>query len=122
MAAMAAELDTGIWIVAAHRYVRLRRRYWRFFFGAFLVGLLMACLTGALDPAPEGAASAVLGCVAVVGFLACWVGALVSWIGLIRFECPRCEGSFVMTWWGSWPGNRCKHCGLDLRAAAMAEE
>jgi hypothetical protein len=32
------------------------------------------------------------------------------------FRCPRCAKRFAVSWWNSWPTNRCKHCGLDLFA------
>ena len=56
----------------------------------------------------------ILTVVLVVGWLACWVGVLLHWLALVRFRCPRCGNQFTISWWSSWPTNRCKHCDLDL--------
>jgi hypothetical protein len=55
-----------------------------------------------------------------LGFLTCWAVGSATWIWLLRFRCPRCGKRFIVTWWSSWPSDRCKHCALDLGPAKMA--
>ena len=46
------------------------------------------------------------------------LGMFIFSLDLRNFRCPRCEKRFTVSWWNSWPTNRCKHCRLDLIAAA----
>ena len=108
-----SELDTSEWKDASRRYLRLRRLWWRCWFG----GIALFAVLGTplfvfkqMNPLLQGAIGTVLG----VGFLGCWVGCVVAWFGLVTLRCPRCGGRVMMSWWSSWPTNRCKHCGLYL--------
>jgi len=115
-----SDLDTKTWIEAARSYVRLRRRYWRCLLGmtALLVvfGAPISAFEHELNPYVRG----ILLSLFTVAWCACWVGGVVTWFTLIGFRCPRCGKQFIMSWWSSWPGNRCKHCDLDLSPAAIA--
>ena len=120
-ASQMAALDTRTWIAAARRYMRLRRRYWFCFVGVFAVcatlGTPLFVFGDDLHPAVRG----VLFTVLFVGFLACWLGSIVTWFTLLAFRCPRCGNRFLLSWTATtWPGSHCKHCRLDLRPAAMA--
>jgi hypothetical protein len=117
-----SDLEAKTWIEAAQSYVRLRRRYWRCFFG--MPGLLVLLVFGAAISAFEhGLSPSVRGILLslfIVAWCACWLGSLVTWFTLVGFRCPRCGKRFIMSWWSSWPSDRCKHCGLDLGPTAMA--
>ena len=51
----------------------------------------------------------------------CWIVSAVSWLMLMAFRCPRCGNHFMWSAGTSWPTNQCKHCGLDLGPASMAD-
>jgi hypothetical protein len=114
------DLDTRTWIEAARRYVRLRRRYWRSTFGAVALFAVFGTPLFVMDQKLHSTLRGVLGSILGVGFLACWLGGVVSWFELRSFRCPRCGNQFIVSWTNTWPTNCCKHCGLDLRPAAMA--
>jgi len=115
-------LDTKTWIDAARSYARLRRRYWRCLLGMpvllVVFGPPIAAFERELNPCVRG----ILLSSFIVAWCACWVGGVGTWFALIGFRCPRCGKRFIMSWWSSWPTNRCKHCGLDLGPAAKATE
>ena len=114
-------LDTRAWIAAAKRFVRLRRRFWLSFVGGWLVFGIFGLPLFLLDDGMNGVVRGILSGITFVGGSGCWLGATVAWHHLSTFRCPRCESTFVMSWTShSFPTSRCKHCGLDLRAAAMA--
>jgi 4-amino-4-deoxy-L-arabinose transferase-like glycosyltransferase len=109
-----AQVDTQDWIAAARQYRQLRRQCWRSFAGfiatAAVVGLPLAAWGDQMNPMVRD----VLGVALLIALVACFAGAVTAWIALLRSRCPRCQGSFVLAWWGSWPTSRCRHCGLDL--------
>ncbi len=115
------DLDTAMLVEAAGSYLRLRRYYWRFFLGMPALLVVLGTPTFAfekeLNSIVRGIALALIG----VGWYACWLGALFTWLRLGRFRCPRCENRFMVTWWIRWPTDCCMHCGLNLRLAALAK-
>jgi hypothetical protein len=122
------ELDTSTYLDAARSYTQLRRRYWRFFLGMPALALLL--YLGAIISAVrlernsivpgKNPIATVLTVLFVVAWLTSWLGSFATGIALKRFRCPRCGKRFTLAWWGSWPGNRCKHCDLDLGPSAIA--
>lgn len=102
------------WADAARRYAVLRRGYWRFFLGGVAVfaafGAPLLAFGHRLDPSVVVAIAVPMG----AAFLACYLGAFVTWARLVRFRCPRCGGRFVLAPSSSWPATGCKHCGLEL--------
>jgi len=117
------DLDANIVADAARRYTGLRRRYWR----SLLVGIplisgagLFGMFEGEFGPLLNPVIGRVLVVSVVAGFLTCWVGGVVTWSSLMRFRCPRCGKRFILSWYSSWPTNRCKHCQLDLGPVAVA--
>jgi DNA-directed RNA polymerase subunit RPC12/RpoP len=116
-------LDTETRIEASRSYVRLRRRYWRRLLRmpALLVVFVVVMALFAVfkydrNPYARGTLNSLL----VVAWFACWLRGVVTWYKLIGFRCPRCGKRFMMSWWSSWPGNRCKHCDLGPSAMAAA--
>jgi len=118
-----SDLDTKTRIEASRSYVRLRRRYWRYLLGmpalvvVFVVG---AAMIAVFKHDREPYARGILNSLFAVAWCGCCVGGVVTWFKLIGFRCPQCGKRFIMSWWSSWPGNRCKHCELDLGPSAMA--
>jgi hypothetical protein len=122
------DLDTSTYLDAARSYTRLRRLFWRFFLGMPALALLL--YLGAIISAVrlarntivpgKNAIATVLTVLFVVAWLTSWLGSFVTGIALKRFRCPRCGKHFTWAWWDSWPGNRCKHCDLDLGLSAIA--
>ncbi|MBI1324357.1 hypothetical protein GC170_14395 [bacterium] len=49
-----------------------------------------------------------------LGFILAFCGMIWSWTLLMKFHCPGCGKSFVMSFGSNVPGDRCKHCGLNL--------
>lgn len=49
-----------------------------------------------------------------LGFIISFCGMIWSWTHLMRFHCPSCGKSFIMSFGSNIPGDRCKHCGLNL--------
>jgi hypothetical protein len=103
----------------ARRYIGLKRRFWKSFFGGLSILLPLAFfslfaeelhLAEELHPIVKG----IIGVPLVVGFFSCWVTCVLTWSSLMRFRCPRCDKKFILTWYSSWPGITCKHCGLYL--------
>ena len=113
-------LDSRAWIDSAKRYTRLRRRYWQFLFGFITLFAALGTPLFAFGDRLPPVVRSVLGFTLAAGGFACWAGSLVCWIALINFRCPRCGNPFVLGAGSTWPTNRCKHCRLDFRAAAMA--
>jgi hypothetical protein len=108
------EIDIPTWVAAAKQYQRLRRQWWRslvtFFAAIVLVGLPLSAWGDRMNEIVRD----VLGVALLIALALCFAGGVTAWIALMRFRCPRCQGSFVLAWWGSWPTNRCRHCQLDL--------
>ena len=108
------EPDAKTLAVAARSYKRWRGRYWRCFLGMPALLALLGPPIYVFDNAHNSMIHGILTVVLVVGWLACWVGVLLYWLALFRFRCPGCGKQFTISWWSSWPTNRCKHCDLDL--------
>jgi hypothetical protein len=51
-----------------------------------------------------------------------YLRAFLTGYGVYGFRCPRCGKRCSNSWRGSWPTDRCKHCRLDLGAAARSAE
>jgi hypothetical protein len=115
------ELDIGVMRRAACSYVRLRRRYWRCFFGMALLLVSIAISLSALRGEAAARVRVSIATACGIAYCACALGAILSWSALMRFRCPRCGKRFVLAWWSSWPTDRCKHCELDLGPAVLAD-
>jgi hypothetical protein len=106
-------------IEQARRYVRLRRRYWWSFFGGIAVMAVPLCAFSVFrDLVPQAFIDFALPFIGAA-FMALCVVNLVTWFQLIAFRCPACRQRFVLSVFSAWPSDRCRHCGLDLRAASM---
>ncbi len=114
------DVDSNTLAEAARRYTALRRRYWRFFVGLWALGALAGAIGLAVGQKPGPFIGGVLILPLVLGFVTCWAVCLVTDIALKQFRCPRCGKRFTLTWWISWPSDRCKHCDLDLGPAEKA--
>jgi hypothetical protein len=122
------ELDTSTFLDAARSYTRLRRFFWRFFLGMpalallFFFGAVLSAIRLERNPIVPGhpVLKGILIALLVSAWLTSWLGSFAFGIALNRFRCPRCGKRFTRAWWGSWPGNRCKHCDLDLGPSAIA--
>ena len=108
------DVDADTLSEAARRYTGLRRRYWRFFLGGFALFAVLGTPLLAFDTHLNSVGRALIGVPLGIGFLTCWVGAMLSWSSLTRFRCPRCGKRFIMSWSSSWPTSDCKHCFLRL--------
>jgi hypothetical protein len=115
-------LDKRAWIEAARRYSKLRRRYWRSSLGGVAIfvasGVPLIAFGDQMSPPLRGLLFAFV----FVSFLACWIASVVTLLALWSFRCPFCGNRFAISWSNSWPTSRCKHCALDLRAAATAND
>src|SRR3712207_6271221 len=83
--------ETSEWTEASRRYLRLRRLWWRCWFGGVALFALLGTplfIFKQMNPQLQGAIGAVLG----VGFLGCWGGCVLAWFGLVSLRCPRCGG------------------------------
>jgi hypothetical protein len=98
----------------------LRRRYWRSLLGVFavlvVIGGAISAFVDERDPIPRR----ILFSLALAVFCAVFAVNVATWFALMGFRCPRCGGRFILSWWSSWPSDRCKHCELDLGPTAMA--
>jgi hypothetical protein len=117
------DFDINTWLEAAQAYKRLRRRFLGCYLG--LLVLLSAfpvvgipTVASELEPSPF--VRDVFSSAFAVAWCGCLMGAAVNWFKLIGFRCPKCGKRFVLSWWRSWPDDRCLHCGLDLGPAATA--
>ncbi len=114
------DLDTETLMGAARSLERLRRLYWRCFFGMIALLVVFGAPAYAfefqLSPFDRGVLLSLLG----VGLLACLAGMSVAWFGLMAFCCPQCEEQFTPPQWFCL-GDRCIHCGLDLGPAAVTD-
>jgi hypothetical protein len=116
------DLDTKAWIEVVRSYQHLRRRTVRYtlaYVGCFVgfVTVLFIASAKKLD--------ALAGTLFLLFIPAsCMLGLVVflGWFDLKNFRCPRCGKRFIVAWWGSWPTDRCKHCGLDVEAAVRKAE
>jgi DNA-directed RNA polymerase subunit RPC12/RpoP len=109
------ELDEETWMEAAREYQRVRRFVMTLSFacfGLFFGFIISFFLAVALDAHPGIPTVLFLLFLPAFGLcgLACWFASLE----LTAFRCPRCGKLFTMAWWSTGPGNRCKHCRLDL--------
>ena len=97
---------------AAWRDLRKRRLLvWALFLG-FIPGVVALCfLVDAFLPGTIGNKQGESVC---MGIGALWM--LAFFIAAMRasfFRCPRCHGTFLMTWYFANPlASRCLHCGL----------
>ncbi len=117
-----SDLDTKSWIEAARSYERLRRRSLRFtlaYVGSFVGFVALFCFATAKD---LRALATILFMLFIPASCAFGLGCFVNSFDLWGFHCPRCGKRFIAAWWGSWPTDRCKHCGLDLGSAARHPE
>jgi hypothetical protein len=96
---------------ASAQFYSLRRRYWLFIVGFMIFGVLQILF---INFAPEKLFHWLLA-VTLPLILASWAGAMFTWIVVLNWKCPRCGKRFILSWWNSWPGKRCKHCGLELK-------
>src|SRR5262245_58557920 len=87
-----SELNTQSWIAAARHFYRLRRRYWVCFGLGVIVGFA-ALLLSWRGNSGSTMVTTILG----VTFVACWLVAAVTWIALLRFQCPRCGSAFILS-------------------------
>ena len=67
----------------------------------------------ALQPRTNSALALVA---AAGGFVSAVFGtaAIVTWLELLNWRCPRCGKRFVVSAVDNIPTDECKHCGLDL--------
>lgn len=108
------EVDPRTRAEAARRYATLRRWWWQSFLAMPVIWVVLTVSLVALGSWSSPVVRAALTGAGTAGFFGSWVIALVSWLRLLRFRCPRCGGRFLLSWWSSWPTSTCKHCGLDL--------
>ena len=116
------DLDTKTWIDAARSYQLLRRRTLRYFlayFGGFF-GFLAVLLFASANKLDALAGSVFLLLIPTMCLLG--VGVFLNSFELRDFRCPRCGKRFAVAWWGTWPTDRCKHCGLDIETAVRNAE
>lgn len=109
------DIDPRTYLDAARSYERLRRLMLCFSLVS-MISFLLFFLALAMNLEPLAAALFV-----VLIPISCMfgLGAFLASFDLRDFRCPRCGERFAVSWWSSWPTNRCKHCRLDLGAAAM---
>jgi hypothetical protein len=109
------KVDASTLEAAARRYVGLRRRYWRFWLGIWIMFAVGAAYVAAFGSQDD---HMTVGDIPLIlpglGFMICFLGSLVTWNSLMEFRCPQCGKRFILTWGSSWPTSSCKHCGLYL--------
>lgn len=109
--------DAKAWIDAAQTYQRLRRRTLLLtiaYAGSF-VGVAIGLFCASAKNWDAFAGTLFLLFIPVSFVLG--AGTFIFSLDLRGFRCPRCGKRFTVSWRGSWPTNRCKHCRLDLIAA-----
>ena len=99
---------------SSRRYARLCWMYWRFFLGGMVIFGVNAVPLFVFEPQRPTLLFDTLIFLLSIAFIMCQVVALGAWHSLMQFRCPRCGERFILSWWSSWPGEACKHCGLKL--------
>lgn len=138
------EIDGGILAETANRYRLLRRTYTISFMASCLLAVAMMSIAYRFgyvsrDRREPGLVSRIasafvpdasvahqlihfaLGLISL-GFIVAFCGMIWSWTLLKSFNCPRCGKCFVMSFCSSIPGDRCKHCGLNLAKSDSVAE
>jgi hypothetical protein len=111
------DLDAKAWVDAAQTYQRLRLLYFLVILGFVGISMGLAiCLFFASATNWDSFAGTLFLLFIPVSLGLSLVVILLT-LDLRGFRCPRCGKRFTVTWWNSWPTNRCKHCRLDLIAA-----
>jgi hypothetical protein len=114
------DIDVKALADASRRFIKLRRLYWRFFFGAIILFAMLGP-ANALDSQRHPVLYGVLTFTLPLGFLVCCLGGVVGWHLLLHFICPRCGERFILSSFSSWPSSVCKHCGLKLNVGEHAQ-
>ncbi len=130
------EIDAEVLAEAANRYRLLRRTHTISFMATFLLAAAMVSIAhrfgyvsgyrrehglvsriaSAFVPGASVAQQLIhfaLGLISL-GLIVAFCGMIWSWTLLMKFHCPRCGKSFIMSFGSNVPGDRCKHCGLNL--------
>jgi predicted RNA-binding Zn-ribbon protein involved in translation (DUF1610 family) len=114
------DIDDKTLVEVSRRFIKLRRLYWRFFFGAIVL-FAMLVTANALDSQRHPVLYGVLTVMLPLGFLVCCLGVVVGSHLLLHFICPRCGERFILSSFSSWPSSVCKHCGLKLNVGEHAQ-
>lgn len=130
------EIDAEVLAEAANRYRLLRRTHTISFMASILLAAAMVSIAYTFgyvsgDRHEPGLVSRIasafvpgasvaqqlshlaLGLISL-GFIVAFCGMIWSWTLLMNFHCPRCGNSVIMSFGSNVPGDRCKHCGLNL--------
>jgi hypothetical protein len=95
-------------------YERFRERYWRFVFYFFGICATAFPLSFAAPWVSRPVETIAIMLMVGYGFIF-WIIATFALYQAITWRCPQCGNYFAICWYSAWPGNKCKHCGLDAR-------